>query len=63
MRCAQDKTGEAKLLSANITADDYNKIIAGATIFSPSCKNVHHTTAGPHGLETGYADTQHIAGP
>ena len=60
MRRAQDKTGEAKLFSANITADDYHEMIArGEFILETFAENADHVAflvdgyvAGPAAITT-----------
>ncbi len=60
MRRAQDDTGEAKLFSANITADDYREIIArGEFILETFAENADHVAflidgyvAGPTAITT-----------
>jgi len=60
MRRAQDKTGEAKLFSANITADDYREMIArGEFILETFAENADHVAflvdgyvAGPAAITT-----------
>jgi len=60
MRRAQDKTGEAKLFSANITADDYHEMIArGEFILETFAENADHVAflvdgyvAGPTAITT-----------
>jgi ribulose-bisphosphate carboxylase large chain len=60
MRRAQDDTGEAKLFSANITADDYREIIArGEFILETFAENADHVAflvdgyvAGPAAITT-----------
>ena len=60
MRRAQDKTGQAKLFSANITADDYREIIArGEFILETFAENADHVAflvdgyvAGPTAITT-----------
>jgi ribulose-bisphosphate carboxylase large chain len=60
MRRAQDETGEAKLFSANITADDYHEMIArGEFILETFAENADHVAflvdgyvAGPHAIST-----------
>ncbi|MBT8047867.1 MAG: ribulose-bisphosphate carboxylase [Xanthomonadales bacterium] len=60
MRRAQDKTGEAKLFSANITADDYREMIArGDFILETFAENADHVAflvdgyvAGPAAITT-----------
>lgn len=60
MRRAQDKTGQAKLFSANITADDYREIIArGDFILETFAENADHVAflvdgyvAGPTAITT-----------
>jgi len=60
MRRAQDKTGQAKLFSANITADDYREIIArGEFILETFAENADHVAflvdgyvAGPAAITT-----------
>jgi len=60
MRRAQDKTGEAKLFSANITADDYREMIArGEFILETFAENADHVAflvdgyvAGPTAITT-----------
>lgn len=60
MRKAQDETGEAKLFSANITADDYQEMIArGEFILETFAENADHVAflvdgyvAGPHAITT-----------
>ncbi|MCK5477694.1 MAG: ribulose-bisphosphate carboxylase [Methylococcales bacterium] len=60
MRKAQDKTGKAKLFSANITADDYHEMIArGEFILETFAENADHVAflvdgyvAGPHAITT-----------
>ena len=57
---AQDKTGEAKLFSANITADDYHEMVArGEFILETFAENADHVAflvdgyvAGPHAITT-----------
>jgi len=60
MKRAQDETGEAKLFSANITADDYRETIArGEFILETFGENADHIAflidgyvAGPHSITT-----------
>jgi ribulose-bisphosphate carboxylase large chain len=60
MRRAQDKTGQAKLFSANITADDYREIIArGEFVLETFAENADHVAflvdgyvAGPTAITT-----------
>ena len=60
MRRAQDKTGQAKLFSANITADDYREMIArGEFILETFAENADHVAflvdgyvAGPTAITT-----------
>ncbi len=60
MKRAQDETGEAKLFSANITADDYRETIArGEFILETFAENADHIAflvdgyvAGPHAITT-----------
>jgi len=60
MRRAQDDTGEAKLFSANITADDYHEMIArGEFILETFAENADHVAflvdgyvAGPAAITT-----------
>lgn len=60
MRRAQDETGEAKLFSANITADDYREMIArGEFILETFAENADHVAflvdgyvAGPTAITT-----------
>ncbi len=60
MRRVQDETGEAKLFSANITADDYHEMIArGEFILETFAENADHVAflvdgyvAGPHAITT-----------
>ncbi len=60
MRRAQDKTGEAKLFSANITADDYHEMVArGEFILETFAENADHVAflvdgyvAGPAAITT-----------
>lgn len=60
MRRAQDKTGQPKLFSANITADDYREIIArGEFILETFAENADHVAflvdgyvAGPTAITT-----------
>jgi ribulose-bisphosphate carboxylase large chain len=60
MRRAQDETGEAKLFSANITADDYREMIArGEFILETFAENADHVAflvdgyvAGPAAITT-----------
>ena len=60
MRRAQDKTGEAKLFSANITADDHHEMIArGEFILEAFAENADHVAflvdgyvAGPAAITT-----------
>ncbi len=60
MRRAQDKTGEPKLFSANITADDYHEMIArGEFILETFAENADHVAflvdgyvAGPTAITT-----------
>jgi len=60
MRRAQDETGEAKLFSANITADDYHEMIArGEFILETFGENADHVAflvdgyvAGPQAITT-----------
>jgi ribulose-bisphosphate carboxylase large chain len=60
MRRAQDDTGQAKLFSANITADDYREIIArGEFILETFAENADHVAflvdgyvAGPTAITT-----------
>jgi ribulose-bisphosphate carboxylase large chain len=60
MRRAQDETGQAKLFSANITADDYREIIArGEFILETFAENADHVAflvdgyvAGPTAITT-----------
>lgn len=60
MRRAQDETGEAKLFSANITADDYHEMIArGEFILETFAENADHVAflvdgyvAGPQAITT-----------
>ena len=60
MARAQDETGEAKLFSANITADDYHEMIArGEFILETFGENADHAAflvdgyvAGPHSITT-----------
>jgi ribulose-bisphosphate carboxylase large chain len=60
MRRAQDKTGEAKLFSANITADDYHEMVARAEfILETFAENADHVAflvdgyvAGPAAITT-----------
>jgi len=60
MRCAQDDTGEPKLFSANITADDYHEMLArGEFILETFAENADHVAflvdgyvAGPTAITT-----------
>jgi len=60
MRRAQDNTGEAKLFSANITADDYHEMVArGEFILETFAENADHVAflvdgyvAGPAAITT-----------
>ncbi len=60
IRRAQDKTGEAKLFSANITADDYHEMVArGEFILETFAENADHVAflvdgyvAGPAAITT-----------
>ncbi len=60
MRRAQDETGEAKLFSANITADDFHEMIArGEFILETFAENADHVAflvdgyvAGPQAITT-----------
>lgn len=60
MRRAQDDTGEAKLFSANITADDFHETIArGEYILETFAENADHVAflvdgyvSGPHAITT-----------
>jgi len=60
MRRAQDKTGETKLFSANITADDYHEMVArGEFILETFAENADHVAflvdgyvAGPAAVTT-----------
>jgi len=60
MKRAQDDTGEAKLFSANITADDYRETIArGEFILEAFAENADHVAflvdgyvSGPHAMTT-----------
>ncbi|MBT3991893.1 MAG: ribulose-bisphosphate carboxylase [Rhodospirillaceae bacterium] len=60
MRRAQDETGEAKLFSANITADDYHEMIArGEFILETFAENADHVAflvdgyvCGPQSITT-----------
>ncbi len=60
MRKVQDETGNAKLFSANITADDYHEMIArGEFILETFAENADHVAflvdgyvAGPHAITT-----------
>jgi len=54
MRRAQDETGEAKLFSANITADDYHEMIArGEFILETFAENARHVAFLVDGYVTG----------
>ena len=56
MRRAQDKTGEAKLFSANITADDYREMIArGEFILETFAENADHVAVLEDGAVAGPA--------
>jgi ribulose-bisphosphate carboxylase large chain len=60
MRRAQDETGEAKLFSANITADDYHEMVArGEFVLETFAENADHVAflvdgyvAGPQAITT-----------
>jgi len=54
MRRAQDKTGEAKLFSANITADDHHEMVArGEFILETFAENADHVAFLVDGYVTG----------
>jgi len=54
MKRAQDETGEAKLFSANITADDYHEMIArGEFILETFAENADHVAFLVDGYVTG----------
>jgi len=54
MKRAQDKTGDAKLFSANITADDYHEMIArGEFILETFAENADHVAFLVDGYVTG----------
>jgi len=56
MRRAQDKTGEAKLFSANITADDHHEMVArGEFILETFAENADHVAFLVDGYVTGPA--------
>jgi ribulose-bisphosphate carboxylase large chain len=56
MRRAQDKTGEAKLFSANITADDHYEMLArGEFILETFAENADHVAFLVDGYDTGPA--------
>jgi len=56
MKRAQDKTGEAKLFSANITADDHHEMMArGEFILETFCENADHVAFLVDGYVTGPA--------
>ncbi len=67
MRRAQDDTGEAKLFSANITADDYREMIArGEFILETFAENADHVAflvdgyvAGPAAITTARREFPH----